>query len=50
MKLRMRFFADNDFEVEYLNENNVESSNNVVCGMELETENTYIEDATLVAG
>jgi hypothetical protein len=50
MALWPRFFADNDSEVEYFNENSKKSSDIVVSGMQVETENTEIEDASLVAG
>jgi hypothetical protein len=43
-------FADNYLEVKYFDENNMESVDSVVSSMHLETKNTEIEDANLVAG
>lgn len=43
-------FKDNDSEIEYFNESNKEYGDNVVSGMQFETENTETEDVNLVAG
>jgi hypothetical protein len=43
-------FTDNYLEVKYFDENNTESVDSVVSSMHLETKNTEIEDANLVAG
>lgn len=44
-----KIFADNDLEAEYSDENSKESGNSIVSGRQLETENTEIENASLVA-
>jgi hypothetical protein len=43
-------FTDNGLEVQYFYENNNKSGDGVVSGMQVETENIEIEDASLAAG
>jgi hypothetical protein len=45
-----KIFADFNLEVEYFDENDKESGDSAVSGMQLETENIKIEDGSLVAG
>jgi hypothetical protein len=44
-----KVFAGNYVEVEYFDENNKESGGSVVHDVQLKTENTEIEDTSLVA-
>jgi hypothetical protein len=45
-----KIFTDNNLKVKYFEENNKESGDSVVSGMQLKTDNTEIEDASFVAG